>query len=72
MRKKVFRIVALAGIMAVTAVGFAGCKKTECYLCGEMKRCKPFDDYVLGELNLCKDCREAIEPLSKNLREYLE
>lgn len=72
MKKKLFRIMALVGLAAMMTVGFAGCKKTQCYLCEEMKRCKPYDDYILGEMNLCKDCKEAIEPMSENLKGYLE
>ena len=54
------------------AVGFAGCKKTECFNCEEMKYCKPFNDYTLGEINLCKECKELIEPMSERFRAFFE
>ncbi len=72
MKKKLLKIMALVGLAAMMTVGLAGCKKTQCYLCEEMKHCKTYDDYILGEMNLCKDCKEAIAPMSENLKEYLE
>lgn len=72
MKKKLFRIAVLVGIAVMTAVGVAGCKKTQCHYCEEMKHCKPYEDYILGELNLCEDCREAIAPMSERLEEYLQ
>ena len=53
-------------------MGLAGCKKTECEWCGEMKRCKTVYLSLLGEYSMCKDCRKAVAPISENLKELDE
>ena len=72
MKKKLFRIVALVGLVAMMTVGLAGCKKTECEWCGEMKRCKTMYLNMLGEYNMCKECRELVAPISENYQELEE
>ncbi len=72
MKKKLFRIAALVGLVAMMTVGLAGCKKTECEWCGEMKRCKTMYLNMLGEYNMCKECRELVAPISENYQELEE
>ena len=69
MKKKLYKALTLAGLMAIMVMGLAGCKKTECEWCGEMKRCKTVYLSLLGDYNMCKDCRELVAPISKNLEE---
>lgn len=69
MKKKWLKVLALAGVMAMMTMGLAGCKKTECEWCGEMKRCKTVYLSLLGEYSMCKDCRKAVAPISENLKE---
>lgn len=69
MKKKAFRVLALAGLLAMMTMGFAGCKKTECEWCGEVRRCKTVYLSLLGEYNMCKECREYVAPISENLEE---
>lgn len=72
MKKRMSRIMVLVGLVAMMTAGFAGCKKTQCHYCEEMKRCKPYNDYALGEMNLCEECTEAIAQQSKNMEEFLK
>ncbi len=72
MKKRLLKIAALVGLAAMMTVGFAGCKKTECEWCGEMKRCKTTYLNMLGEYNMCKECRELVEPISENYKELEE
>ncbi len=67
MKKKLLKIMALAGLAAMMMVGFAGCKKTECEWCGEMKRCETVYLSLLGDYNMCKECKELVAPISENL-----
>ena len=69
MKKKLYKALTFAGLMAIMVMGLAGCKKTECEWCGEMKRCKTVYLSLLGDYNMCKDCRELVAPISKNLEE---
>lgn len=71
MKKKAFRVLALAGLLAMMTMGFAGCKKTECEWCGEMKRCKTVYLSMLGEYNMCEECERYTASMSENL-EVLE
>ena len=64
MKKMRYKILMLAGAMVLALTGLAGCKKTECWGCEEMKRCDLFEDYHLGMLNLCEDCLNLIKPMS--------
>lgn len=68
MKKKLFKIMALAGLVAMTTVGLAGCKKTECEWCGKEARCKTMYLSLLGEYNMCKECRELVAPISENYK----
>lgn len=68
MKKKLLKIAAVVGIVTM-AISFAGCKKTECEWCGEMKRCKTVYLTLLGDYNMCKDCRELVAPISENLEQ---
>lgn len=70
MKKKLLKIAVLAGLAAMMTVGFAGCKKTECEWCGEMKRCKTVYLSLLGDYNMCKDCEELVAPISENLEQF--
>ncbi len=72
MKKKLLKIMALAGLAAMMTVGFAGCKKTECEWCGEMKRCKTVYLSLLGDYNMCKECQELVAPISENLKGFDE
>ena len=69
MKKKVMKITAVIGIIAMT-VGFAGCKKkTECEWCGKMAKCETVYLSMLGEYNMCKECKGYVMPMSENLKE---
>ena len=70
MKKLLLKIAVLAGLAAMMTVGFAGCKKTECEWCGEMKRCKTVYLSLLGDYNMCKDCEELVAPISENLEQF--
>ena len=72
MKKKVYRVMALVGIMALLMTGLAGCKKTVCDWCGEEARCKTVYLSMLGDYNMCKACRKLVEPISDNLKEFDE
>lgn len=67
MKKKWLKIMALVGLATMMTMGFAGCKKTECEWCGEMKRCKTVYLSLLGDYNMCKECQELVAPISQNL-----
>lgn len=69
MKKKWFKIMALAGLVAMMTMGLAGCKKSVCEWCGEEKRCKTVYLSLLGEYNMCKDCEKLVAPISENLEE---
>lgn len=69
MKKRMLKITALVGLATLLTAGFAGCKKTECEWCGEMKRCKTVYLSLLGEYNMCEDCEELVAPISENLEE---
>ena len=56
MKKRMLKITALVSLAMLLTAGFAGCKKTECEWCGEMKRCKTVYLSLLGEYNMCEDC----------------
>lgn len=71
MKKKILKIVVVMGIIAMMA-GFAGCKKTECEWCGEMRRCKTVYLSMLGEYNMCDECAKYVAPISENLKEMDE
>ena len=72
MKKKLYKMIALAGVVAMMMIGLAGCKKTECEWCGEMKRCKTVYLSMLGEYNMCKECQEYVAPISENLKVFDE
>lgn len=72
MKKKLLRILALVGLVTMMTVGLAGCKKTECEWCGEIKHCKNVHLSLLGEYNMCKECRKLVEPISDNLEQFDE
>lgn len=72
MKKKGLRFLVLASVAVMMVVGFAGCKKTECEWCGEMKHCNKVYLSLLGEKNLCKDCEKLVAPISENLKELDE
>ena len=72
MKKKLFRIMALVGLVAMMTVGLAGCKKTTCEWCGEEARCKTMYLNMLGEYSVCKECRELLEPISENYKQLEE
>ena len=61
MKKKWFKIMALAGLAAMMTMGLAGCKKSVCEWCGEEKRCKTVYLNMLGDYNMCEDCEEFCE-----------
>ena len=68
MKKKVMRIAAVVGIIAMT-VGFAGCKKkTECEWCGKMAKCETVYLSMLGEYSMCEECQSYVLPMSENLK----
>lgn len=69
MKKRMLKIMALVSLAMLLTAGFAGCKKTECEWCGEMKRCKTVYLSLLGEYNMCEDCEELVAPISENLEE---
>lgn len=69
MKKRMLKITALVSLATLLTAGFAGCKKTECEWCGEMKRCKTVYLSLLGEYNMCEDCEELVAPISENLEE---
>ncbi len=69
MKKRILKITALVSLAMLLTAGFAGCKKTECEWCGEMKRCKTVYLSLLGEYNMCEDCEELVAPISENLEE---
>lgn len=69
MKKKVMRVIAVAAATVLLVGCLAGCKKTECFWCNEMKKCKMVEFSVIGERNTCKDCEEALMPMSENLKE---
>lgn len=71
MKRKFLKIAAIVGMLTMM-VGFAGCKKTECEWCGEMRRCKSVYLSLLGEYNMCEECRELVAPISKNLEQLDE
>lgn len=72
MKKRLFKIMALAGLTAMMTMGLAGCKKSVCEWCGEEKRCKTVYLSLLGEYNMCKECQELVAPISDNLKELDE
>lgn len=47
-------------LAALMTMALAGCGKTKCDFCGEMKSCKTVS--ILGtEVHICKDCADAIK-----------
>ncbi len=71
MKKKLARVAAVAGIVTLMAVGFAGCKKVECDFCGEEKKCKT--EEVFGEeMNICKDCEKDMEDLAEDMKDLFD
>ena len=72
MKKKLFRVMVLVGLVAMMTVGLAGCKKTTCEWCGEEAHCKTMYLNMLGEYNVCKECRELLEPISENSKQLEE
>ena len=72
MKKKTLKVVVVAGLLTLMMVGFAGCKKTECEGCGEMKSCSTYDSALLGEVELCKDCKSEMKEAEKELEELSE
>lgn len=67
MKKRMLKIMALVGLVTMMATCLAGCGKTECEWCGEMKRCKTVYLSLLGEYNMCEECEELVAPISENL-----
>lgn len=72
MKKKTLKVVVVAGLLTLMMVGFAGCKKTECEGCGEMKSCSTYESELLGELELCKDCKSEMKEAEKELEELAD
>ncbi|MBQ9767005.1 MAG: hypothetical protein IJW37_02750 [Lachnospiraceae bacterium] len=72
MKKRTLKLVVVAGLMTLMMVGFAGCKKTECEGCGEMKSCSTYDSALLGEIELCKDCKSEMKEAEKELEELAD
>ena len=67
MKKRMLKISALVSLAMLLTAGFAGCKKTECEWCGEMKRCKTVYLSMLGEYNMCEECERYTASMSENL-----
>ena len=62
MRKKLSKVLAVASLTVVLAIGLTGCQKVECDLCGEKASCKSYE--LLGEkVNVCGDCQKDLEYL---------
>lgn len=58
------RIVALVCFFAL-CIGCVGCGKTECFYCGEMKRCKTYINQWIGvEVQVCNTCAEEINAMN--------
>ncbi|MCH5272721.1 MAG: hypothetical protein J1E35_03515 [Lachnospiraceae bacterium] len=64
MKRKLFRAAALLGILTTLSLSFAGCKKKECFFCGEEKKCKTYET-LLGDIDVCRDCENEINSLLK-------
>lgn len=63
MKKKLSRAVILASAFMMLSIGLMGCKKkTECELCGEVKKCEQYE--ILGEKGyMCDDCHDQLEAI---------
>lgn len=73
MKKKALKVTALAGIMTLMLVGFAGCKKkTECDICGELARCSSYKSELLGDIEICKDCKKSLEEAADALKSLFD
>lgn len=73
MKKKALKVIALAGIMTLMMVGFAGCKaKTECDVCGEKAVCSSYKSDLLGDIEVCKDCKKQLEGAADALKDLFE
>jgi len=69
MKKKVIRGIAVMAAAVLMLGCLAGCKKTECYWCNEMRKCEMIEFSVIGERNTCKECEAYLMPMSENLKE---
>lgn len=72
MKKKLMKVIAVAGAIVLLVGCLAGCKKSECYWCNETKRCKMIEFSLIGERNTCKDCEKYLVPISDNLEGFDE
>lgn len=69
MKKKVMRVIAVAAATVLLVGCLAGCKKTECHWCGEMRKCEMIEFSIIGERNTCAECESYLMPMSENLEE---
>lgn len=72
MKKKALKVTALVGIMTLMMVGFAGCKKTECELCGEKAVCSTYKSELLGDIEICKSCKKELEGAADALKDLFK
>ena len=70
MKKKAMKIIAVAVVTVLLTGCLAGCKKSECHWCGEMKKCKMIEFSIIGERNTCEDCEKTLMPMSENLKDF--
>ena len=63
MRKKLARGVVLVSAFMMLSMSLMGCKKkTECDVCGEVKRCDKYE-FLGEEIYMCDDCHKELEAL---------
>lgn len=60
MKKRTSKLITLLCTLAIFAMCLGGCKKVECDICGETKKCQTKE--VLGEkINVCDDCQAGLD-----------
>lgn len=63
MKKRFAKLAALTGVLVIVALSAVGCKKVECDICGEVKKCST--EEILGkEYHICNDCEKQLEEFS--------
>lgn len=62
MKKRTSKLVAFICTLAILAMCLGGCKKVECDICGETKKCQTME--VFGEkINVCNDCKAGLDAI---------
>ncbi len=71
MKKRFTKLAALTGLLAMVAMSAMGCKKVECDVCGETKKCTT--EEIFGEeVSICKDCQKELEDAANALEDLLD